>query len=654
VRSSKTLLIPDEDSSPRRPLKKRPSPTINTKAALDDIIDIFSQPLRSQQELDEEASSSEDESDATSLTSRSFGNQSDAEEKTVAGEDNPPPTSLADRQDELMDEVSVTEISKGMARLELQPCEQYQEPVEVLPHPVPADIAPNQGFVFPMPIPPQPPIQPPAERRFNLNLMTPIEERTESTVFQHSQHSQDDSSQQSPLGTHFARPRTPSRKINFAGRELDSSPFEEYIPKPRPTILDKSKRSVLPTKPFDLKKHDTKTVGPIIKETQCNPMDQSIRQQIFDALKPAINTYDGFTGEEYHDAQRIPEIERFITKMSRKDGGVTQNLEMRIVLGGVDYAIRKKLGQGAFAPVFLAEALDTKVLRAIKVEKNPPSKWEFYLMRQAKRRLGVSRAADSMIDTIGLHLFRDESYLILEYRDQGTILDLVNSAKVSPIGESSTGVMDEILAMFLAIELVRSVENLHSKNILHGDLKADNCLVRFDESELTDSYRRDGSGGWNAKGIALIDFGRGVDMKLFPDKVQFIADWETDDQDCPEMREMRPWTFQVDYWGLAGIIHSMLYGKYITTRTEPVGMGKKRYLLKESLKRYWQQDLWKGLLEVLLNPGLVAAEEGTWPITHKLKECRGKMEAWLEENSERGVGLRGIIRRIEMERKAGR
>jgi checkpoint serine/threonine-protein kinase len=90
------------------------------------------------------------------------------------------------------------------------------------------------------------------------------------------------------------------------------------------------------------------------------------------------------------------------------------------------------------------------------------------------------------------------------------------------------------------------------------------------------------------------------------------------------------------------------------TRTEPVGMGKKRYLLKESLKRYWQQDLWTGLLEVLLNPGLAAAGEGRWPITSKLREWREKMEAWLEVNSERGVGLRGIIRRIEGERKAGR
>ena len=406
-------------------------------------------------------------------------------------------------------------------------------------------------------------------------------------------------------------------------------------------MLEKvSKRSALqPKRPVAEVK--TPLVGPIIKETQCNPMDMSIHQQIFESLRPAIDTYDGFTNSESQEFKQVPEIERFITKMSRKEGGITQNLEMRIELGGIEYSIRKKLGQGAFAPVFLAEATTTGDLRAIKVEKNPPRKWEFYLMRQAKRRLGVSRAGISMIDVIGLHLFRDESYLILEYRDQGTILDLVNAAKTSPIGETSTGVMDEMLAMFFTIELVRTVEGLHSKNILHGDLKADNCLVRFDDGDLTEPYRRDGSSGWSNKGIALIDFGRGIDMKLFPERVQFIAEWETDEQDCPEMREMRPWTYQVDYWGLAGIIHSMLYGKYITTRTEPVGMGKKRYLLKESLKRYWQQDLWRGLLEVLLNPGLVAAEEGGLPITQKLREWREKMEALVGGEFRAGGGVEG-------------
>ena len=76
---------------------------------MDDIIDIFSQPLKSQQELDEEDSSSDDESDATSLTSRSLGDRSDIEEPINNILPEPelqefPPT---EDQEELEDEVSV-------------------------------------------------------------------------------------------------------------------------------------------------------------------------------------------------------------------------------------------------------------------------------------------------------------------------------------------------------------------------------------------------------------------------------------------------------------------------------------------------------------------------------------------------------------------
>jgi len=507
-------------------------------------------------------------------------------------------------------------------------------------------ITPPQQFAFPEQ----------NERRFNVNLMTPIEERTETSIFQYSQ---DESSfLQSPLvesqriqhpPEQPEQPRTPVRQDRSI-KNLDSSPFEEYIPKHRPLLVVK-KPSVPAKRPTTTTSEKHRT-GPIIREEQCNPQDDAIQKQIFDNLRPAIDTYDGFLSAETETFNKVPAIEKFLRTLSSKENGATTQIpEMRIQLGETEYLIRKKLGQGAYAPVFLAECSRTGQLRAIKVEKSPPRKWEFYLMRQAKRRLGVSRAATGMIDALGLHLFRDESYLILEYRDQGTILGLVNFVKVNPIGAETTGVMDEVLAMFFTVELLRTVEGLHARGILHGDLKPDNCLLRLDEGDLTVPYRRDGSGGWSQNGIALIDFGRGIDMKLFPENVRFIADWKTDEQDCPEMREMRPWTHQVDYWGLAGIIHSMLFGKYISVRWEPVGTGKKRWVLREGLKRYWQGELWRKVLDVLMNPGLVVAEEVGLSVPLRLNECREKMETWLEMNSERGIGLRTMIRRIENSRK---
>ena len=343
------------------------------------------------------------------------------------------------------------------------------------------------------------------------------------------------------------------------------------------------------------------------------------------------------------------------------------------------YMLKKELGTGAFAPVYLVEnvaddeqdenelptavmgkgAFDhfgRKPLEALKME-DPPTAWEFYIMRQAKRRLGVSRAAASIIS-----LYRDECYLIEEYRDQGTLLDIINLVRADSTAPG--GLIDETLVMFFAIELFRTVEALHSKSLLHGDLKADNCLVRLDAlSDLdvwTTRYRRDGTGGWDKKGVALIDFGRGIDMKVFRPEVQFIADWKTGPQDCAEMRELRPWTYQIDYHGLAGIIHSMLFGKYIDTvadRASCIGAAaKKSWRVKETLKRYWQTEIWGRVFDLLLNPGLhVEGEEGSkLPVSRGMKSMREEMEEWLEGNSEKGTGLQAGIRRLEHELKSRR
>jgi checkpoint serine/threonine-protein kinase len=302
-----------------------------------------------------------------------------------------------------------------------------------------------------------------------------------------------------------------------------------------------------------------------------------------------------------------------------------------------------QMGKGEFG-------LKRKDLEAIKME-DPPTPWEFYIMRQAKRRLGVSRAADSIVCAYEMHVFKDECYLVEEYRDQGTLLDLVNLSR----GEN--GVMDEQLAMFFTIELFRTVEALHSKGVIHGDLKSDNILVRFDalqKDEHWDSeYKRDGRDGWSAKGVSLIDFGRGIDMKAFKPDVQFIADWPTTEADCAEMRELRPWTYQIDYHGLAGIVHNLLFGKYISTIAErgaTLGAGAtKTYKIKESLKRYWQTEIWHECFDLLLNPLMhLDGEEGRrLPVLKGMKQVREQMEAFLESNCEKGVGLKVLIRRME-------
>ncbi len=98
------------------------------------------------------------------------------------------------------------------------------------------------------------------------------------------------------------------------------------------------------------------------------------------------------------------------------------------------------------------------------------------MMRLAHARLGAHhRAAASVSQAHEMHLYRDECFLVLPYHPHGTLLDVVNLFRAEP-----SGVMDELLSMIFAVELLRTVEALHARGIMHGDLKADNCLVRLD------------------------------------------------------------------------------------------------------------------------------------------------------------------------------
>ena len=472
--------------------------------------------------------------------------------------------------------------------------------------------------------------------------------------------------------------------------------------------------------------------GPIIKDRQCNPTDENIRKTVLDNLEPPLSSHASFFDYRPLTFSKSAEIRKFVKSLTKPSKGSAEktsgNLSLSPSLKFPDpcsstYTVKRELGKGAFAPVYLIqeeERTDDESQQAsskrwaLKCE-HPPSSWEFYIMTTVHARLASSipdahpSLQRSLLKPHALHLFADEAYLLEEYLDQGTLLNLVNLAKADP-----SGVLDETIAMFFTVELLRTIEAMHYIGILHGDLKADNCLVRlsplassssssssssFASSSASSSsssspeqweteYHGSGSGGWSHKGLCLIDFGRAIDLHHFLPSVTFIADWKTDIADCPEMRALRPWTWQVDYWGIACIAHSLLYGKYLdaipvssvssssssssssasasaststsTTDNEidtnnMTTNQKRRWKLKEPLKRYWQTEIWAGFFDACMNPVLTAEESdkedgGVMPLTKTLKGVREGMESWLErEGGKRGLksGLRRLEERVK-------
>ncbi|AET41495.1 Mad3p Ecym_8210 [Eremothecium cymbalariae DBVPG len=359
-----------------------------------------------------------------------------------------------------------------------------------------------------------------------------------------------------------------------------------------------------------------------------NPLSNTLRTELLQSLQPGLYTY-----ENYYEYTQPLKMSALLKKIHKVTKNVNKNPIVDFKKTNDLYCIRSKLGEGGYATVYLAES-STGQLRALKVEK-PASVWEFYILKQVEKRLERSIILKSIINVGALHCFQDESYLVLNYASQGTILDLINLEK-----RRSGSPLDECLCMFITVELMKVIQCIHEVGIIHGDVKPDNCMIRFEYCDLLGDYNPYGQNGWSSKGIFLIDFGRSFDLTLFPMGTKFTANWATDQQDCPEMRESKPWSYEADYYGLAGIIHAMLFGKYIETTKFRDGT----YKLSNSLKRYWKKDIWAPLFDVLLNSGKHGDQ---LPIISKLENHRSQIEKYLER--ETSTKLRNMILTLESE-----
>ncbi|KAI1488709.1 Mad3/BUB1 homology region 1-domain-containing protein [Biscogniauxia mediterranea] len=734
---NETQIIKAKLDSPSGPkIKKKsaastsePTMTMHTRAATDEIYELFNAPLKPAQEG--EAESDEDDymtegdytsgAESTGTTRQITPSEADDDDDKSISEwsdftvQKHIPKAGGETEDE-DDEGNDTEMSDlidtrdpGQSEMEDEDDEATRDYRDIAP--TPEDSPPRTRTRF-IPIPPEdyePPTRPyrdPAEVANNrLPFMTPITERTESslgvitaakppyfdTKTPRKKSSLEMGSEEEEDDEDFEPLSSPLREILSNSRspvKIAQPPLQKSKPAP---VLSESKAKPIPK-------------GPIIKEAQCNPVDTIIRDEILEKMHPPLSSYSGFYDHRNERSERGAEIRKFariVGKAGRNSTDRTASPNSPVVLEFPElmgeYTLKRELGAGAFAPVYLVENSAPEAeggendenapppgvaamgkgafaattarrapLEALKMEQ-PPSVWEFHMMRLAASRLGPQhRATASVSAAHELHLYQDEGFLFLPYYPHGTLLDVVNFFRAEP-----SGVMDEPLAMFFTIELLRTVEALHAKQILHGDLKADNCLLRLDNhhhhaqssssfSSLSPQWRADGSGGWSSRGIVLIDFGRGIDMRAFAPGVQFVADWKTTAADCAEMREGRPWSWHIDYHGLAGIVHCLLFGKYIeTTRAVAdqgqggLGTAARRYRIRESLKRYWQTDLWADLFDLLLNPAARPAADRDadaqqlLPVTRGLRRVRESMEAWLEANCEKGVGLRALMARVE-------
>ncbi|KAK4912191.1 protein kinase, partial [Elasticomyces elasticus] len=119
--------------------------------------------------------------------------------------------------------------------------------------------------------------------------------------------------------------------------------------------------------------------GPMITDIQVNPCSTDIINTILTTIHPAPSSYSGYHANVFTDFNHFSSIRAYakqISKLSvksspRKSGSVSKIQPIAPSLHFADtnkvYVIKKELGEGAFAPVYLAESHPTAT------DKNDPS-----------------------------------------------------------------------------------------------------------------------------------------------------------------------------------------------------------------------------------------------------------------------------------------
>eukprot|EP01134_Creolimax_fragrantissima_P004185 CFRG4185T1 len=306
------------------------------------------------------------------------------------------------------------------------------------------------------------------------------------------------------------------------------------------------------------------------------------------------------------------------------------NVKMEVTLAdSITYRLKRCVGKGAWASVYLVEIIDIHLQKirsyAIKVTSQAVGEWEAYISdtlhnRKAMLSIEYPHLCTQVFGrTRGLHVYSGSSIVVLDYLDQGSLLDAVNA------WAQDGSCMKEELVMFYTIEILRILEIVHACDILHGDLKPDNFLLRASPSIPQSKWQRHGNDEWQKYGLQLIDYGRSLDCQLYPSDALFTGSNNTDGFICVEMQHNRPWRYQVDTYGILGIIHCMFHNQYMDVVRGRDGLFKPR----QPFKRWWHVDIWTELFNALLNADDTTPASST--SRPDLTRHRHRLEEALEE-----------------------
>ena len=138
------------------------------------------------------------------------------------------------------------------------------------------------------------------------------------------------------------------------------------------------------------------------------------------------------------------------------------------------YLYGRRIGQGAFGKVNLGLNVLTGRVVAIKSFKKTPIEKFKHKMKKIQYETELMKRFNHKNITKILEVFNDEEYMliIMEYINGGNLFSFVKKRRK----------LSEKMAKFLFRQIILGIQHIHSKNVVHRDIKLENILIDFNNN----------------------------------------------------------------------------------------------------------------------------------------------------------------------------
>ncbi|KAI1720462.1 protein kinase domain-containing protein [Ditylenchus destructor] len=212
------------------------------------------------------------------------------------------------------------------------------------------------------------------------------------------------------------------------------------------------------------------------------------------------------------------------------DAEVLAKLKTIVTIGNPDRKFHKveKIGSGASGSVFTAIEVNTGAEVAIK---------QMNLSQQPKKELIINEILvmrenkhPNIVNYLDSYLVGEDLWVVMEYLAGGNLTDVVTECQ-----------MEEGMIAAVCREVLQALEFLHSRHVIHRDIKSDNILLGMDGS------------------VKLTDFG--FCAQISPEQNKRTTLVGTPYWMAPEVVSRRQYGPKVDVWSLGIMAIEMVEGE---------------------------------------------------------------------------------------------